>query len=522
MDIKSRSFSQIIGWFAHVGLLLMVLSSIRLANYFPVTNIKTFWQLFRGQTSDYSQFVGYSPVYLQYAAFQFVGAFALCLLLSFVFRKQKLEADIFIAKWISKIWFEVKILLALTLIGGAIATFENGWNGGETLTGMAFLLVGLAVLWADLRVNGLKTVQHNSLNTLKRLWRRHMARMPFQKAMEFELWFTIISIGVLLFVTLIVAFSDAAPVIFLTALVMFIIAYRFVKRYMRLVESLGTLQAHLQDVEQGRLEKSLQLNEHEILYPVSIAVNGIQDGFVRALQTATKSERMKVELVTNVSHDLKTPLTSIISYAELLSRQELPAESREYLQIISTKSEQLKVLIQDLFDLSKSTSGILEQERDTIDLARLVTQTMADRGEVQRIQSKIRITDDPLWISCDGAKISRVLQNVFDNAEKYALDGTRIYVDACQKEGRAVLEIRNVANYEMTFQASDVLERFVRGDAARSAEGSGLGLSIARSFTMANGGTFEVAIEGDMFKVTITFPTVVGATPSADLEAVKM
>lgn len=238
----------------------------------------------------------------------------------------------------------------------------------------------------------------------------------------------------------------------------------------------------------------------------------IDKGFNESLEEQMKSERMKIELITNVSHDLKTPLTSIISYVDLLSKEEDLSESaRDYVKILAEKSNRLKNIVSDLFDLAKSTSGNINLDFETIDLKKLIEQTlgdMEDNIEESGLHIKTILPDNPLNIKSDGKKLYRVFQNVIDNALKYSLEGTRIFIELEEIDERAVATIKNIAGYEMNFTSDEILQRFNRGDKSRSSDGSGLGLSIAESFTNVSGGNFKVDIDGDMFKVIISFDLV--------------
>lgn len=238
----------------------------------------------------------------------------------------------------------------------------------------------------------------------------------------------------------------------------------------------------------------------------------INAGFNESLEEQMKSERMKVALITNVSHDLKTPLTSIISYIDLLSKEEDLSESaRDYVGILSDKSNRLKQIVSDLFDLAKSTSGNIHLDLETLDIKRLIEQTlgdMEDKIEQSGFQIKTNLPEKSMNIRSDGKRLYRVFQNILDNALKYSLEGTRIYVDLKESNGKAIATIKNIAGYEMDFTEEEILQRFNRGDKSRSSDGSGLGLSIAQSFTNVCGGDFMIDIDGDLFKVMISFPIV--------------
>jgi signal transduction histidine kinase len=235
----------------------------------------------------------------------------------------------------------------------------------------------------------------------------------------------------------------------------------------------------------------------------------ITRGFDESLTEQLKAEKMKAALVTNVSHDLKTPLTSLIGYIELLSREkDLSDTARDYVSVLQGKAEQLRRLLADLFDLSKSTSGDIALELETLDLKKLIEQTVADmrdRIDASSLTLRLRLPEGPVELYADGRKLYRALQNLLDNALKYAQPGTRVYVDLEAEADSARVILRNTAGYEMNFTKEEILQRFARGDASRATEGSGLGLSIAESFARLCGGRLDVDIDGDLFKVTVTF-----------------
>lgn len=235
----------------------------------------------------------------------------------------------------------------------------------------------------------------------------------------------------------------------------------------------------------------------------------INKGFDESLEEQMKSERTKIELITNVSHDLKTPLTSIISYIDLLSKEDdLSETARDYVNILSEKSNRLKNIVSDLFDLAKSTSGDINLDLEKLDLKKLIEQTLGDmEDEIENsgLQIRTKLPENSVNIMSDGKRLYRVFQNVIDNALKYSLEGTRVYVELEEIDGEAIASIKNIAGYEMDFTAEEILQRFNRGDRSRTTEGSGLGLSIAESFTNVCGGDFRIDIDGDLFKVIIKF-----------------
>ena len=280
--------------------------------------------------------------------------------------------------------------------------------------------------------------------------------------------------------------------------------YFLIKR----IDGFDRIVAALQRMRGGDLSFRLTDMPEGVFAAMAEDLGSLGDGMQAALQNEVRAERMKSELITNVSHDLKTPLTSILSYSDLLSQLELtPEEANDYAKIIHQKSLRLKNLTSDLFDISKVQSGVEQMVCERLDAVTLVRQALAEQ-EAQNSGLVLKVTlperELPIW--ADGRKMSRVLENLIGNCVKYAMKGTRVFVSLDERDGKAVFEVKNTANYEMDFAADEITERFVRGDAARSTEGSGLGLAIAKSYTEACGGTFEVEVDGDQFKVRISFP----------------
>ena len=236
--------------------------------------------------------------------------------------------------------------------------------------------------------------------------------------------------------------------------------------------------------------------------------NNIGENLDLAIEDAVKSERLKTELITNVSHDLKTPLTSIINYSDLLSKDDnTDDEVKEYSKIINEKSNKLKVLIEDLFEVSKATSNNIELDRQELDFNSLVQQSIGeweDKIKENNIEIISNLPEDKVMLNIDGQKFSRVLDNLFSNISKYALENSRVYVDLIDEDG-VKLTIKNISKYPLNISAEELMERFTRGEKSRTTSGSGLGLSIASSFVRAHGASFDIEIDGDLFKVTIEF-----------------
>lgn len=275
------------------------------------------------------------------------------------------------------------------------------------------------------------------------------------------------------------------------------------------LKALQRLNEHISAVNAGDYTERNEAMDSPIYVPTE-KLNNISTGIQGTVEKQLKSERMKIELVTNVSHDLKTPLTSIISYIDLLSAEELSPAARDYVTIIENKSQRLKTMVADLFDLAKATSrtDVQTEEIDAVVLTRQVLGDLADKIESSGRMLKCDIQAETAPINADGKKMYRVFQNVIDNALKYSMEGTRVYLTLKNENGVCSIIVKNIASYEMTFSPDEITERFTRGDEARSTEGNGLGLSIAKSFTEACGGTFRVDIDGDVFAAIIEMPVI--------------
>ena len=239
------------------------------------------------------------------------------------------------------------------------------------------------------------------------------------------------------------------------------------------------------------------------------AINALSETATVAAQNQMRSERMKTELITNVSHDIKTPLTSIINFVDLLQKPHRPEESEQYLEVLSRQSARMKKLIEDLMELSKANSGNLAVNIITMDAAETVNQALgefSDKLADAGLEPVFRQPEDPIYMAADGRLVWRVLSNLLSNVVKYAMPGTRLYADLVKADSQVLLSLRNVSKNELTVSADDLMERFVRGDSARNSEGSGLGLNIAKSLMEIQGGQLQLLLDGDLFKVTLIVP----------------
>lgn len=242
-------------------------------------------------------------------------------------------------------------------------------------------------------------------------------------------------------------------------------------------------------------------------------INSINDGIARAVEQKMKSERFKTELITNVSHDIKTPLTSIINYVDLLSKESIDNDNaEEYIEVLTRQSSKLKKLIDDLLEASKASTGNLSVNFSEIEIGTLLSQTIGeyeDRFYENSLETVLNICEKQMFISADNRHMWRIFDNIFNNIAKYAQPNTRVYIDVIENSGAVQIMFKNISKEQLNISGEELMERFVRGDSSRNTEGSGLGLSIARSLAELQKGRFDVQIDGDLFKVKLVFPLIV-------------
>ena len=241
-------------------------------------------------------------------------------------------------------------------------------------------------------------------------------------------------------------------------------------------------------------------------------LNTIRDGVSLAVEARMRSEHFRTELITNVSHDIKTPLTSIINYVDLLGKEKPENEKmREYIDVLQRQSARLKKLIDDLLEASKASTGNLAVNAEPCDVGVLLDQTLGEYGEklsAAGLEPVLTKPEKPVIIMADGRHMWRIFDNLLNNICKYSQRGTRVYLEVCERDGKAVVTFRNISSRQLNISSDELMERFVRGDSSRNTEGSGLGLNIAQSLAQLQKGTMELTVDGDLFKVTLTFDVV--------------
>lgn len=275
---------------------------------------------------------------------------------------------------------------------------------------------------------------------------------------------------------------------------------------------LNILMNRTEAIAAGSLNEQIPVRGKSPLAQHAVQLNRLKEGVRESMSEQAKSERLKTELITNVSHDLRTPLTSIITYTDLMKTPDLSVDDRlAYAEILDRKSQRLKTLIEDLFEVSKMASGNMELHRQRVDFTQLMTQAFAEHAEdisTSGLDFRISTPEEPVYIMADGQKWWRVMDNLILNAIKYAMPGTRVFVSLKNSGGQTEFVMKNITRYELGENTDELFERFKRGDVARQTEGSGLGLAIAQSIVDLHGGTMNIEVDGDLFKVTVSLPSV--------------
>ncbi|MCI9260002.1 MAG: sensor histidine kinase [Romboutsia sp.] len=294
------------------------------------------------------------------------------------------------------------------------------------------------------------------------------------------------------------------PILSLTIVVLYV--YYLIKK----LAYLSYIMEGTERIKCGDIHYKLDIIGDDNFSNLAENINNIGEGLDKAIYNQLKSERLKSELITNVSHDLKTPLTSIINYIELIKKEEniKPEYIKDYVNVLDSKSKRLKVLIEDLFEASKASSGNLELNMEKIDITQLLRQAIGEMEEKlsnANLDLKLRVPEEKTYIMADGKKLYRVLENLLSNISKYSLNNTRVYIDIIEEDDKVKLTMKNISSYELNFDPEEIMERFKRSDESRNTEGSGLGLAIARDLVNAQGGRFEIDIDGDLFKSVVEF-----------------
>lgn len=419
--------------------------------------------------------------------------------------------------WYDKMLIEIATVIAIIigLIGslfiatiGLTSTFTTFVLGASVMgIGIAIIYLACIMLFETI-VKRLKT--HTFIKTTIAYWMYKKVKESIQNikiTKRFILYFaSFIIVNLICFG---IMWSDGFIGILLTTL-LYVVTFNFIvkrlKSYIKVKEAIHSL--YNGDTE-------IKLNDAEICNEMKDTVNEINDiagGLSNALEEKLKSERLKTELITNVSHDIKTPLTSIINYVDLLKKENIEGEkAQEYLNILDNKSQRLKKLTEDLVEASKASSGAIKLNIEKLNVNELIKQVSGefeDKFNEHDLQEIITFPENEVYINADSRYLYRVLENMYSNIAKYAMEGTRVYTDILDRDNKISIQIKNVSKQKLNITTDELMQRFVRGEASRNTEGSGLGLSIARSLTELQQGSFNIYLDGDLFKVIIEFDKV--------------
>lgn len=275
------------------------------------------------------------------------------------------------------------------------------------------------------------------------------------------------------------------------------------------VKAFQAIKEGVEKIKNGDIQHRIHVGDKGEFASLADNINSITDGLKNAVDRELKSERLKTELITNVSHDIRTPLTAIITYVDLLKQEKDPAKVEKYLDVLDQKSKRLKVLTDDLFEAAKASSGSIPVQLEQIDIVSLITQglgELSDKIEASGLEFRINYPDEKLYVSADGKLLWRSVENVLSNIFKYALPRSRVYIQFEDLGNEILIAFKNISAYELNISADELMERFTRGDESRTSQGSGLGLSIAQSLIENQGGKFTIQIDGDLFKSMIYMP----------------
>lgn len=414
------------------------------------------------------------------------------------------------------IWF----MISTTSLGRILPkewmpyTFNPSYKGEET---MMFLLISIGVCITLLFVSSvLRHIKNHTVHKyigVIRATRWVLRNLVREKTLPIA---AVLAVGAhfivnVMFIFIMLVFLNRVQIIFILAMIL-MLGFNILAAIglLKLVLDYLKLLRASKQIAQGNLRTKIELQYAlPVMNDMAHTINHIREGLEGAVENSLKSERLKTELITNVSHDLKTPLTSIISYIDLLKQEPIDnIAAKEYIQVLDERSNRLKQLVEDLVDASKAVTGNIKADLAPIELHQLVRQSVGeytDRLEANGLTVIMNQVEE-ICILADGRHMYRILENLLSNVNKYAMPQTRVYIDIIKDREYGVFVIKNISKEYLNIDASELTKRFVRGDKARSSEGSGLGLAIAESLVKLQGGVFNNSIDGDLFKVEIKIP----------------
>ncbi|PUB16784.1 sensor histidine kinase KdpD [Paenisporosarcina sp. OV554] len=442
--------------------------------------------------------------------------------------KKKEVLTIPIPNWIKQLKLEWRVVGILVTVFGLLNTYyplirsiEGIYYNhllGEYIVNTGLLFIFMIVFLTLTIVQLIWLLKDYRNNEINKLWENSMSQKLMGMMQEV---FLNRSLGTQLVMLLFVVFFAGLGIggvivspalIFVYAPLFVIVVLPVIYNLLKRVANYNKLAIATEQMAQGQLIGDVEIRGKSVFADHAKHLNKLREGVRMSQSEQAKSERLKTELITNVSHDLRTPLTSIITYTDLLKKPELSDEERlSYVSILDRKSQRLKTLIEDLFEVSKMASGNMELHKQKVDLTQLMQQALAEHEEeIQSAKLDFRVTPPTksLYAYVDGQKWWRVLDNLIGNSIKYTLPGTRVYITLKEQDDCALFIIKNVTRYELGENVDELFERFKRADTSRHTEGSGLGLAISQSIVDLHGGSMRIDVDGDLFKVTVSIQTI--------------
>lgn len=495
---------------------------------------------------EYAEYNSFWNIYGQYVNYNlgiyYLVALTIMMLLGWFYANPKNAIKQEATKW-KKLPFEVLVAIVISLFsfGGNLVVEDASWLyidhgyvfaeygliglSGEGLTAYALnllvIMLVLLVAWycgcelGEIRILGHKEY-FNRRGLLKKAWNRFkswlrryydsLVMLDVTKDVKKKLFGLVVINAIILFL-----FTSLWVFSWFGVLLYSMLLYWLLKRYISDIQKkYACLLSATNQIAEGILNVKIEENLG-VFEPFKPEIYRIQNGFKKAVEEEVKSQRMKTELITNVSHDLKTPLTAIITYVNLLKEENTSSQDRQhYLEILESKSLRLKALIEDLFEVSKANSGNVTLHPVDVDLVNLLKQVhmeYEDKLTEKQLTCRLRLPEEKITLLLDSEKAYRIYENLFGNIVKYAMSGTRVYVDMKISSNQVAVSLKNITDQELEVSAEELTERFVRGDTSRGAtDGSGLGLAIVKSFTELMGGQFYLSLDGDLFTATTVWP----------------
>ncbi len=417
--------------------------------------------------------------------------------------------------WFDKWKLEIVLITIFILFLAGFYILTMGWNSFENSISIMLVSCGTAIIYVD------------SIALLETIVKRIKARMLWKTTLIYSIYkafkkmidnrkimtklfiyywgFCIIGF----FITLAIP-NDTANKNLINIVILAMLGIGTFYVLCKKVEEINKIQIALKNIYDGDTNIDLNPNELKgVIKQMAIYIDDIAGGLSNAIEQSLKSERLKTELITNVSHDIKTPLTSIINYVDLLKKEKMPNEkAAEYLRILDNKSQRLKKLTEDLVEASKASSGNIKLNMEKLNVKELVQQVSGefeDKFKEKELEEITTFPEQDIYIKADGRYMYRILENIYTNVAKYAMENTRVYLDVIKSKNKVQIYMKNISKQELNISVDELMQRFVRGETSRNTEGSGLGLSIASSLTKLQGGQFNIHLDGDLFKVIIEF-----------------